>query len=241
MLFNLLSFNLQEHYKINSGLLFVARLEIHNLSLHHSIACQFLAEVRDINIQNDRLRFRKNLVRLGSILAYELSKSLTYEISQIETPLATATAKKIKEHPVLIPILRAGLPFYEGVQEFFDRADAGFIGAYRSTHFSEDGTIVKGYSAMPNLDGKTAVIIDPMLATGNSIIECVEDIARRYKPEKLHVLALLATPAGIANLEKSIKIPFEIWTVAIDEELNDKAYIVPGLGDAGDLAFGPKE
>jgi uracil phosphoribosyltransferase len=123
----------------------------------------------------------------------------------------------------------------------FDQADAGFIGAYRSSHFTEDRTIVKGYTAMPNLNGKTAVIIDPMLATGNSILECIDDISNNYKPAKIHVLALLATPAGIANLEKSIKIPFEIWTVAIDEELNDNAYIVPGLGDAGDLAFGPKE
>jgi uracil phosphoribosyltransferase len=215
-------------------------LNIHNISLNNSIANQFLAEVRDINLQKDRLRFRKNLYRLGEILAYEFSKSLNYNEVVITTPMAQAKTMLLSEQPILIPILRAALPFYEGIQNFFDYADAGFVGAARADDFSATGAIDFGYAAVPDLSNKIVTIIDPMLATGNSLVATIDHLTRNGTPKNIQILALIATPAGIGKIEKQIKLPVDVWCIAIDEELNEKAYIVPGLGDAGDLAFGPK-
>ena len=215
-------------------------MKIHNISLNNSIASQFLAEVRDVKVQGDRLRFRKNLYRLGEILAYEFSKSLSYNEKTITTPLAPSKNHVLADQPVLIPIMRAALPFYEGIQNFFDYADAGFIGAARASNFNETGAIDFGYSAVPDLTGKIVTLIDPMLATGNSLVKIINHLTKNEEPRTIQVLALIATPAGIGHLKEQVKLPIDVWCIVIDEELNEKSYIVPGLGDAGDLAFGPK-
>ena len=216
-------------------------MELHTINLEDSIARQFLAELRDVDIQQDRLRFRRNLERMGEIMAYEMSKSLEYVEKTITTPLTETSVKVLSEQPVLIPILRAAVPFFDGVLNYFDHADAGFIGAYRSNDFIRSGEIQLGYSALPDINGRVLVLIDPMLATGKSLVDTTKQILENGQPKHLHILSLIATPAGIENIGEALSdIPTDIWCGAIDEELNDKAYIVPGLGDAGDLAFGTK-
>lgn len=217
-------------------------MKTHNISKNNSVANNFLAEIRDVKIQSDRLRFRKNLSRLGEILAYEMSKSFDFTKKEIETPLKNMAVEVIEEQPILISILRAGMPFFEGVQQVFDHADAGFIGAFREKDFSSSNKIDLSYVAVPDLDGKTVVIVDPMLATGQSMADTINKLSEEYgKPKKVCLLAVIAAPKGITYLEKTIQLPIELWCGAIDDSLNDKAYIVPGLGDAGDLAYGPKQ
>lgn len=203
-----------------------------------SIANKFIAEMRDIAIQNDRLRFRKNLERIGEILAYEISKKLEFETALVQTPLAKATVQVPKENPVLLSVMRASLPFYQGLLNFFDQADSGFIGVYREE--KDELVINLGYYASPDLKDRVVILADPMLATGKSIIESVEMICRNGTPKHLHIASIVAAPEGIKLLESEIKIPFTLWIGTVDQKLNDKFYIVPGLGDAGDLAFGPK-
>lgn len=187
------------------------------------------------------MRFRTNMKRLGAILAYEFSKSLKYKEKEIQTPLAKATVKVMGEQPVLVPIMRAALPFFDGIQQYFDRADAGFVGAFRASDFNETGGIELGYAAVPDLTGRAIALIDPMLATGKSLLGTLQQLVKHGVPRQVHILCLLASPAGIRNLKEQIDLPFDVWCIAVDKELNDKAYIVPGLGDAGDLAFGPKK
>ena len=217
-------------------------MKTHNISQNNSIANNFLAEIRDVYIQTDRLRFRKNLSRLGEILAYEMSKSFDYIKKDIKTPLEDMAVEIIEEQPILISIMRAGMPFFEGVQQFFDHADAGFIGAFRAKDFSSTNKIDLSYVAVPELTDKIVVIVDPMLATGQSMVDTINELSKQYgKPKKICLLAVIAAPEGIKYLAESIKLPIELWCGAIDTNLNDKAYIVPGLGDAGDLAYGPKQ
>jgi uracil phosphoribosyltransferase len=217
-------------------------LKTHNISQNNSIANNFLAEIRDVNIQTDRLRFRKNLSRLGEILAYEMSKSFNFINKDIKTPLESMTLDVIKEQPVLISIMRAGMPFFEGIQQFFDHADAGFIGAFRAKDFSSSNQIDLSYVAVPDLTDKIVVVADPMLATGQSMVDTINELSKQYgMPKKVCLLAVIAAPEGIEYLAESIQLPIELWCGAIDTNLNDKAYIVPGLGDAGDLAYGPKQ
>lgn len=217
-------------------------MKTHNISQNNSVANNFLAEIRDVDIQTDRLRFRRNLSRLGEILAYEMSKSFDYIKKEIKTPLEGMTVEIIEEQPILISIMRAGMPFFEGVQQFFDHADAGFIGAFRAKDFSATNKIDLSYVAVPDLTDKIVVIVDPMLATGQSMVDTINELSRRYgKPKKICLLAVIAAPEGIEYLTESIALPIELWCGAIDTNLNDKAYIVPGLGDAGDLAYGPKQ
>lgn len=215
-------------------------MEIHNISLENSVANNFMAEIRDIKVQNDRLRFRKNLSRLGEILAYEMSKSLDFREKNINTPLISMKQNVIENQPVLISIMRAGMPFFEGVQSFFDHADAGFVGAFRASDFSTTKVIELSYFAVPDLSNKVLVIADPMLATGKSVVEAITQLEKFGKPSKIFLLAIIAAPEGIKFIEDNIKAPIELWCGAVDEKLNDKAYIVPGLGDAGDLAYGAK-
>lgn len=215
-------------------------MKIHNISLENSVANNFMAEVRDIKVQNDRLRFRKNLSRLGEILAYEMSKSLDFSEKNINTPLTSMNQKVIEKQPVLISIMRAGMPFFEGVQNFFDHADAGFVGAFRANDFSTTNLIELSYFAVPNLSEKILVIVDPMLATGKSVVESIAHLKKYGTPRKIFLLAVIAAPEGIKFIADNIQTPIELWCGAIDDKLNDKAYIVPGLGDAGDLAYGPK-
>ena len=199
-----------------------------------------MAEIRDIEVQKDRLRFRKNLSRLGEILAYEMSKSLDFNEKKINTPLVSINQEVIENQPVLISILRAGMPFFEGVQNFFDHADAGFVGAFRSSDFSTTKLIELSYFAVPDLSEKILVIADPMLATGKSVVDSIAQLKKYGVPRKIFLLAVIAAPEGIKHIEDNIQVPIELWCGSVDEKLNDKDYIVPGLGDAGDLAYGPK-
>jgi len=210
-----------------------------NLGDQNSIANQFLAEVRDKSIQTDRMRFRKNLERLGEIMAYEISKKLDYQNQSIETPLTHTTVNKINNLPILITVLRAGLPYFQGFQNFFDQANAGFIGAYRK----EGGDQIKvhlEYLAAPDLKDKDVILIDPMLATGKSFVRSVNELLSHGNPRHLHIASLIASPEGVHYIRENLTIPFTIWTFSVDEKLDSRFYIVPGLGDAGDLSYGDK-
>lgn len=211
------------------------------LSEQPSIANHFIAELRDVDIQKDSFRFRKNLERLGALLAYEYSKSLPYQSEAVQTPLAEARVKLLRKQPVLATILRAGLPLYQGFLQIFDRAESAFIGAYRSPH-EEDNSfdIVQGYTVTPDLDDKPLVLIDPMLATGKSLVSVYESLRYYGEPEQVAIVAAVASEEGVAYVQKHIKNA-SLWLGVIDPKLNDKSYIVPGLGDAGDLAFGNKQ
>lgn len=210
------------------------------LSETPSIANQFMAEMRDIRIQNDRMRFRKNLERLGEILAYEISKSLDFKAQEIETPLAKTIIYTPDSQLVLISVLRASLPFYQGFLNFFDEAESGFIGAFREENESGEIKINLGYHAAPSLQGKVILLADPMLATGKSIIRTLDTIVSHGIPSMIHIAALFAAPEGIKYIEENLKLPYKLWLGSVDEKLNHLSYIVPGLGDAGDLAFGEK-
>ncbi|HCM77712.1 MAG TPA: uracil phosphoribosyltransferase [Cytophagales bacterium] len=205
----------------------------------NSIASQFMSELRDITIQSDRMRFRTNLQRIGNIMAYEISKKLSYGDKTIETPLAKMSISALKEQPVLITILRAGIPYFNGFQQFFDRADCGFIGAYRKED-SEQLKIKLDYVATPSLEGRDVILIDPMLATGFSVTEALKAMKDRGYPRHLYIACVVAANEGLDYLKKNIKIPYSVWCVSVDEKLNQQLYIVPGLGDAGDLSFGEK-
>lgn len=207
----------------------------------NSVANQFFAEIRDVQIQKDRLRFRRNLERLGEILAYELSKSLEYKYREVRTPLGDIQIPMLKEEPILVPILRAGIPFYQGVLNIFDKADSGFAGAWRID--GENGALPEvelNYLASPSVENRIVVLIDPMLATGKSLVMTLNRLLKHGTPAHIHILSLISTRQGIAYVENSTTLPYSLWTGAIDNELNDQAFIIPGLGDAGDLSYGPK-
>ncbi|MEJ5994176.1 uracil phosphoribosyltransferase [Pedobacter sp. Du54] len=212
---------------------------IFNLSKTNSIANTFIAELRDESIQKDSMRFRKNLGRLGAFFAYEISKTLSYVEVDTQTPLGIAKSSVLAEQPVLATILRAGLPMQEGFLSVFDRADCAFITAYRKTKKSGDFIIQMEHISAPDLEDKTVILADPMLATGLSMVLCARELINRYRIKKLHIVAAIASSEGVkhvlANLPKA-----DLWLGAIDEEMTSKSYIVPGLGDAGDLAFGIK-
>lgn len=209
------------------------------LTKQHTIANQYLLELRDKTIQQDRERFRKNVERLGELMAYEISKKLLYQPTSVQTPLSITEVHVLKERPVLITVLRAGLPYFNGFQNCFGQSDCGFIGAYRKES-NADLTIKLDYIATPTLEGRTVILIDPMLATGQSVIKSVNALMEHGKPSHLHVAALVASPEGVAYLKEQMKISYDVWTWALDEKLNDQFYIVPGLGDAGDLSYGTK-
>lgn len=213
-------------------------MQVINLSQQNTIANQFVADLRNVTVQTDRLRFRTNLERLGAIMAYEISKTLAYQPQTVQTPLAIAHTNLLQAQPILITILRAGLPYFQGFHNFFDAAPAGFIGAYRKE--GADIKINLEYLATPDLTDQTLILIDPMLATGKSIIRAMQELERHGKPAHIHVAALIATPEGVKYVQENMKHPATIWTFAIDEKLDHRSYIVPGLGDAGDLSFGEK-
>jgi uracil phosphoribosyltransferase len=204
-----------------------------------TIANQFLAELRDVNIQQDKYRFRKNQERLGEILAYEISKTFKYNTTEVETPLGTANINLATEQPVIATILRAGLPFHQGFINFFDRADSAFITACRKVKKSGAFTIQIDQISTPNLEGKTLIMCDTMLATGQSIALVCKEIIAQYNLKALHIASVIASTEGIAHIRANLP-KAQIWTCAVDDEMTSKAYIVPGLGDAGDLAFGEK-
>lgn len=212
---------------------------VFNLSEQNSIANQFLAELRDKHVQHDAMRFRKNLERLGEIMAYEVSKGLSYTTKVVETPLGHSRINVLKTEPLLITVMRAGIPYFQGFLNFFDKANSGFVGAYREEG-PDELSIRLSYIASPAIEGRDVILIDPMLATGKSIVDSVEHILKRGTPKHLHIVSLVAAPEGIKLLAEALTINYSLWTCAIDEKLNDQFYIVPGLGDAGDLCFGEK-
>lgn len=210
------------------------------LTQKNSIANHYIAELRDISIQEDRMRFRRNLERLGEIMAYEISKTFSYSPTEVETPLGIAETKTLIEQPVLITIIRAGLPFHQGFLNVFDEADCGFIAAFRHTKKSGEFEIHKKYENTPNLDGKVIIVADPMLATGKSLVLCCKELLSAYNIKELHIASVIASEEGVEHLRAFIP-EAQIWIGDLDKELTSKAYIVPGLGDAGDLAYGTKE
>jgi uracil phosphoribosyltransferase len=204
-----------------------------------SIANHFLKELRDEVIQKDRRRFRRNLQRLGEIMAVEISKTLPYREERVTTPLGFTHLHTLEQNPVLITILRAGLPYFEGFQNYFDEADCGFIGAYRQEGEAEL-TIKLDYLATPQLQDRIVILIDPMLATGKSITDALQVLLRKGMPAHVHIVALVAAPEGLKHVDETITVPHTVWAFAQDEKLDAHFYIVPGLGDAGDLSFGEK-
>lgn len=210
------------------------------LNRQNSILNHYLAEIRDVDIQQDRLRFRKNLERIGEIMAYEISKTFTYIPSEIETPLGVAEVNILQEQPILLTIIRAGIPFHQGFLNTFDHADNGFIAAYRHTKKSGEFEIHKKYQTTPNLNDRVVIIADTMLATGKSLALCCKELLAEYDIKQLHIASVIASDEGIQHVRAYIP-KAQIWVAAVDNELTSKSYIVPGLGDAGDLAYGNKE
>ena len=210
------------------------------LSDTSSIANHFLAELRDAQIQQDSMRFRRNLERLGEIFAYEISKEMVYADTDFETSLGTATVPVLTEMPVLATILRAGIPLHQGLLNYFDRADSAFISAYRKTTKAGHFVIEIEYVSSPSLNDKIVIIADPMLATGMSMVLCCKELLRQFDIKELHIVSVIASVEGVAHVKANLP-QAKLWLGAIDEEMTTKAYIVPGLGDAGDLAYGVKE
>jgi uracil phosphoribosyltransferase len=212
---------------------------IFELNKTNTIANQFLAELRDATAQQDRSRFRANQQKLGEILAYEISKTLHYQEQEVQTPLGTATISLPAEQPVLGTILRAGLPFHQGFLNYFNNSDSAFITAYRK--IKKNGTFIINvdHISTPNLDGKTLIMCDTMLATGQSMVRVCKELMAQYVIKELHIAAIIASTEGIAHVRTNLP-KAKLWFCAVDEEMTSKAYIVPGLGDAGDLAFGEK-
>jgi len=213
---------------------------IHHLGENNSILNTFISEIRDENIQKDSMRFRKNIERIGEILAYEMSKTLTYTNQTIATPLGTKIIPILDENIVLCSILRAGLPLHQGLLNYFDSAENAFISAYRKVE--NDGTfdIRVEYFASPSLENKTLILADPMMATGQSLVSTFQALLSHGTPKQLHIFAVIASIEGIDFIAKHFGENTHLWVATIDSFLNKKGYIVPGLGDAGDLAFGGK-
>lgn len=213
---------------------------IHNLSNTNSIFSTFLGEIRDVTIQKDSMRFRKNMERISEVLAYELSKHLEYSVEMVTTPLGEAPINVLKEQPVLATILRAGLSMHQGLLNYFDKAESAFISAYRKHSTAEDFEIHVEYMAAPQIDNKVVIISDPMLATGSSMVMVYKALLKQGKPSRIIIASAIATPDAIDYIKRHLPDTTEIWVGAIDNELTAQSYIVPGLGDAGDLAFGVK-
>lgn len=210
------------------------------LSQNQSIGNNFIAELRDAEIQQDSMRFRKNLGRLGEIFAYEISKTMNYVETEFETPLGAATVSVLQDQPVLGTILRAGLPLHQGLLNFFDRADSAFIASYRKHSKSGDFIIQQEYVSTTDLNDKVVILADPMLATGMSMVLCCKELLAQYRIKKLHIVSVIASSEGVAHVKANLPRA-SLWLGAIDDEMTTKAYIVPGLGDAGDLAYGVKD
>jgi uracil phosphoribosyltransferase len=210
-----------------------------NLSKEHSLINNWVAELRDVTIQHDRMRFRRNLERIGEAIAYEISKILPWQEREVQTPLGTTTARVLAEQPVLATILRAGLPLHQGLLNYFDRADNAFISAYRKHHNDGSFEISLDYISCPELENRIIIVSDPMLATGASLVKTIQYLREEGHPKEIHVVAAIACTVGIEYVRRA-EPHITIWCADIDDELTAKGYIVPGLGDAGDLAFGTK-
>lgn len=217
-------------------------MKVQNLSQQQSVFNQFMAEIRDNVIQKDSLRFRRNLERVGEIMAYEISKTLAFGQKPVTTPLGISDCSVLLEQPVLATILRAGLPLHRGLLNYFDQAENTFISAFRMHHDDDDEFDVEiEYLASPDLEGKTVILCDPMLATGSSMVLGYKALLERGVPGKIHVATVIASEQGIRFVQENMPDDTTVWVGAIDKELTSRAYIVPGLGDAGDLAYGSKQ
>ncbi len=216
-------------------------MEIINLGNQDSVFNHFVREIRDISIQKDAMRFRRNIERIGEIFAYEISKKMNYQAKEIRTPLGISTENIMLEKPVLATILRAGLPLHQGLLNYFDNSDNCFISAYRKHKKGGNFEIKIEYMSSPDLEGKTVILCDPMLASGNSMVLAIEALLSKGKPKHIHVVVAIASSEGIQYFkENTPSINCTLWLGAEDQEMTSQSYIVPGLGDAGDLAFGEK-
>ncbi|TAI48428.1 uracil phosphoribosyltransferase [Flagellimonas allohymeniacidonis] len=214
---------------------------IHRFDKDTSLLNTFIAEIRDSQIQKDSMRFRRNIERIGEILAYELSKTLDYKDETIQTPLGTKKTSLATEQLVLCSVLRAGLPLHHGLLSYFDRAENAFISAYRHhPDGGDDFEVIVKYFAAPSLDGKTLILTDPMLATGKTLENVRQALKSHGTPKKIHIVSVIGSKDGVAHVQEVFPEDTQLWIAAIDDELTSKGYIVPGLGDAGDLAYGVK-
>lgn len=211
-----------------------------NLFELHSLVSNWVAELRDVDVQKDRMRFRRNLERIGEIAAYEISKLLPNQVTETQTPLGVHESKVLAEQPVLATILRAGLPLHQGMLNYLDKADNAFISAYRKHHRDGSFEISMEYMSCPSLDNRIVIISDPMLATGASLVKTVQYMQEEGTPKEIHLVCAIAATSGLEYVQRELGTGIRIWCGDIDEELTAKGYIVPGLGDAGDLAFGTK-
>ena len=210
-----------------------------NLSRGNSVLCDWVAELRDEAIQRDRMRFRRNLERIGEIAAYEISRQLPYEEKEIQTPLGISRCRLLKSQPVLATILRAGIPIHQGLLNVFDKADNAFIAAYRKHDRDGSFEISLNYISCPELENRILILSDPMLATGSSLVKTIQYLRAEGHPSEIHIVTAIACTVGIEYVRREVP-SCKIWCADIDDELTAKGYIVPGLGDAGDLAFGNK-
>jgi uracil phosphoribosyltransferase len=212
---------------------------VHNFSKQHSLVSNWVSELRNVNLQNDRMRFRRNLERIAEVIGYEISKELETEELEITTPMGMATCKVLKEQPVLATVLRAGLGMHTGLLSYFDHADNAFLSAYRKHNADGSFEISMEYMSCPELDGRVVIISDPMLATGASLVKSIQHLKEEGDIKKIHIVCAIACSVGIEYVLRA-EPKATIWCGDIDDELTAKGYIVPGLGDAGDLAFGTK-
>lgn len=215
-------------------------MQVNNLQITNSILNKFVAELRDVSIQRDAMRFRKNIERIGELLGYELSKSLDYKTTTVTTPLGESKTALHTDQIVVCSILRAGLPLHNGLINCFDRAENAFISAYRHHTSATEFEIKVEYLATPSLEGKTLLLADPMLATGRTFINVLEALKPMGTPSKIHLVSVIGSQTGIDYLNGLLDNEITLWIAAVDEKLNEKGYIIPGLGDAGDLSFGSK-
>lgn len=216
-------------------------MQIHHLSENNSVLNHFLGQIRNVNVHNDSMRFRRNIERIGEVMAYELSKNLHYKSVEIQTPLGIKKTTEIKDQLVLCSILRAGLTMHLGFLNYFDSAENGFISAYRHHPNNDDYfDILVEYQAVADIENKNLLLLDPMLATGQSIVAVFNKLMEKGTPKEIHVAVIIAAPEGIAYLEEHLPDSCHLWIAALDEKLDEHKYIVPGLGDAGDLAYGNK-
>ena len=215
-------------------------MQIINLQDNNSILNKFISELRDVTLQTDRMRFRRNIERIGEIIAYEISKTLQYEIREVQTPLGISKINCPKEDIVICSILRAGLPLHTGILNYFDTAENTFISAYRHHLNEKDFEIKVEYLASPSLEGKTLILADPMLATGSSFINVFNALKTMGTPKNIYLASVIGAQPGVENLMKELPKDVKLFIATVDEKLNDHGYIVPGLGDAGDLCFGSK-
>ena len=213
---------------------------VHHLSEKHSLLSNWIAELRDVQIQKDRMRFRRNIERIGEVIAYEMSKHMAHKVANTTTPLGIHASKILMEQPVIATVLRAGLPMHQGMLNYFDKADNAFISAYRKHHPDGSFEISVEYLSCPDLNNRILIIADPMLATGASLVETIQAITKTQKPKEIHIAVAIASKKGIETIQAALGMDTPIWCGDIDDVLNDKSYIVPGLGDAGDLAYGTK-